>query len=124
VLKEGLKRIIPERIDRISKTELGEPYVFDGWRFDCSGEECLFYRYNCDCGIKVEHRRVVISELEELLEDCCDKLTINQDDFQRICPKTFASGPCGYEVSMKLLEILKLGHMNTEEGYFEVRRGY
>ncbi len=108
MLQEKLKEIIPKKTKEFAKFEKDEPYYYDGWREDRYGECCLYYWFWNKDKTKKNQKRIVISELVQLLKVVIenDVIYITRDMFKKMCAKTESEGPCGFTVSVRLLETL------------------
>lgn len=105
-LEYELKRLIPDKYDELEKFENPDPYHFDSWAPDRSGESCMYYWFWNKSKTRRNKKRVVPSEVQNLLENCQDKKYIKRGDFKKYCPNSETAGPCGFVVTTRMLEYL------------------
>jgi hypothetical protein len=107
-LEQSLKKIIPDTYSTFPKLERGDPYHFDRWDSDINGDLCLYYWFWNKNQTKKNKKRVVISEMEELIRNSLKKGHITRKDFQNYCPISKSEGSCGFAVVGRLLEYLDI----------------
>lgn len=73
MLEQSLKKIIPDTYSTFPKLERGDPYHFDRWDSDINGDLCLYYWFWNKNQTKKNKKRVVISEMEELIRNSLKK---------------------------------------------------
>lgn len=108
MLEQSLKKIIPNTYSTFPKLERGDPYNFNRWDLDINGDLCLYYWFWNKNQTKKNKKRVVISEMEELIRNSLKKGYINREDFQNCCPISESAGPCGFAVVGRMLEYLDI----------------
>ena len=106
MLEQRLSEIIPKPNSTFPKLKSSDPYYFDQWRTDLNGEMCLYYWFWNKKGTKKNKKRVVISEVEELIRNCRPRGHISRDDFGKYCYTSNSAGPCGFAVTGRMLEYL------------------
>lgn len=80
MLEQRLREIIPNPIDKFKELEKEKHYFFDGWRKDRKGEKCLYYWFwNLERTGK-NKKRVVISEVKDLIRNCLTRGYISRED--------------------------------------------
>lgn len=119
MLRIKLQEIIPEKVDKFPKFERGEPYHFDRWEFDNNGEFCLYYWFWKKKKIGKNKKRVVISEVVSLLNFVLkNKIILFPNKlFKKICPVTQSAGPCGFTVTVWILECLGIAKYERRKGF-------
>ena len=106
MLKQRLIEITPKTNSTFPKLESGDPYHFDHWGTDLNGEMCLYYWFwNLERTGK-NKKRVVISEVEDLIRNCLTQGHISRNDFKKYCHTSNSAGPCGFAVTVRMLEYL------------------
>lgn len=108
MLEQRLREIIPNTISKFPKLESGDPYYFDHWDIDLNNEMCLYYWFWNKNRTKKNKKRVVISEIKELIRNCLTRGQITNEDFKNYCPVSESAGPCGFAVTGRLLEYLSI----------------
>ena len=116
MLKDELRAMIPSKYNKFDKLESEDPYHFDSWGMDKYGNECLYYWFYSKDKSKRNQKRVVISEIENLLRDNVNQEIINRSNFRDCCKTTFKAGECGYAVIARLLEYLGIAKYQKESG--------
>ncbi len=116
MLNAELKAIIPSKYRTFEKLERGDPYNFDSWRNDTYGNECLYYWFYSKNKSKKNQKRVVVMEIVNLLRNNIDSEKIKRLDFKKYCPTTLSAGPCGYAVTIRLLEYLGVARYLGRDG--------
>jgi len=116
MLKDELRAMIPSKYNKFDKLESEDPYHFDSWGMDKYGNECLYYWFYSKDKSKRNQKRVVISEIENLLRDNVNQEIIKRSDFEEHCPVTLSAGPCGYAVTVRLLEYLGIAKYQGRSG--------
>ncbi len=116
MLKKELKSIVPSRYNKFDKLESEDPYYFDSWGIDKYGNECLYYWFYSRNKSKKNQKRVVVSEVDNLLRNSINKTIITKSDFEKYCPTTLSAGPCGYAVIVRLLEYLGIAQYKGRSG--------
>jgi hypothetical protein len=109
MLEQRLREIIPTPNSTFPKLESGDPYYFDQWKTDLNGEMCLYYWFWNKNRTKKNKKRVVISEVEKLIRNCLTRGQITRDDFRIYCSISESAGPCGFAVTVRMLEYLGIG---------------
>ena len=114
-----LKNIIPNAYTEFDELKSNKKYFFCKWGIDKYNEECLYYWFYSKDKSKKNVKRVVICELEKLLKYCkVNNITIvNREMFANICNITYTNGPCGYCVSIRMLEYLNLAEYIGANGF-------
>lgn len=106
MLEQRLREIIPDTISKFPKLESGDPYYFDRWDIDLNNEMCLYYWFWNKNRTKKNKKRVVISEIKELIRNCLTRGKITREDFKNYCPISESAGPCGFAVTGRMFESL------------------
>ncbi len=79
---------------------------------------CLYYWFWNKNRTKKNKKRVVISEVEELIRNCLTREQINRKDFEEYCHTSNSAGPCGFAVTVRALEYLGIGrYLGRKEGF-------
>ena len=104
MLEQRLREIIPKPINKFKQLRKKKYYFVDGWRKDKNGEMCLYYVVGNN-----NKKRVVISEVEKLIRNCLTQGQISREDFRIYCPVSESAGPCGFAVTVRMLEYLGIG---------------
>ncbi|MDI6811278.1 MAG: hypothetical protein QMD80_06375 [archaeon] len=123
MLKQRLREIIPNPNSTFPKLESGDQYYFDQWGTDLNNEMCLYYWFWDRNRNKKNKKRVVISEVEELIRICLTRGQITRDDFRIYCPVSESAGPCGFAVTVRMLEYLGIGQYLGRGLGFEIGDG-
>jgi len=116
MLIDELKAIIPSKYDKFDKLKSGDPYHFESWGKDDAGNEYLYYWFCSKDKLKKNYKRIVISEIENLLRDNVNQKIINRSNFEKHCPITSSAGGCGYVVTARLLEYLGIAKYQGRSG--------
>lgn len=87
-----------------------DPYVFVKWAEDRAGNFCMYYKFPSRDGTKMNQKRVVVKELESLLRGRLDADALWSDRaiFEQTCPITNGAGSCGFIVSVRMFEYLRI----------------
>lgn len=109
MLEQRLREIIPNQKSTFPKLESGDPYYFDQWRIDSNGEMCLYYWFWNRNRTKKNKKRVLVSEIENLIRNCLKQGQISRKDFKKYCHTSNSAGPCGFAVTVRMLEYLDIG---------------
>lgn len=120
VLDRSLREIIPDKYSTFPKLEKGDPYHFDHWGKDTNGEDCLYYWFWNKDQTKKNKKRVVISEIDALIENKISNGHISRDDFKKLCPISESAGSCGYTVVGRMLEYLEIAKYLGRGSGFEI----
>ena len=118
ILKE-LKNIIPNKYTEFNELTTNKKYYFKEWDTDKYNEECLYYWFYSIDKSKKNTKRVVIRELVELLDYCKinNIIKVDRQLFADKCNITYTNGPCGYCVSIRMLEFLNLARYKDSNGF-------
>jgi len=102
MLEQCLKEIIPNPINKFKQLKDEQKWYFvDDWRKDTRGEMCLYYVVGNN-----PPKRVVISEVKELLRNCLTRRQITRNDFGAYCHTSNSDGYCAFAVTGRMLEHL------------------
>ncbi len=118
-LLQELQHIIPNKYNSFNYLESNICSYYSEWNTDRNNEICMYYWfYSNDKKCKYE-KRIVIKELRHLLQFCINKniLIINRKLFSAICQSTYDAGPCGYTVSIRMLEFLEVAKYQGRDGF-------
>lgn len=119
MLLQRLQEIIPKPYFEFPKGLNDEdPYVFVKWAEDRAGNYCMYYKFPSRNGQKMNQKRVVIKELEILLRNRLEvnDLWISRETFNQHYPITKSAGTCGFVVSCRMLEYLKIATYHANQG--------
>jgi len=109
MLEQRLRGIIKPN-STFPKLESGDPYYFDHFDADLNNEICLYYWFwSINRTKKNKGTRVVISEVEELIRNCLTQRQITRKNFEKYCHTSNSDGPCGFAVTVRMLEYLGIG---------------
>jgi len=101
MLEQRLREIIPNPNSTFRELEKEEICSFDRWDTDKKNRVCLYYVVG-----NKNKKRVVISEIEELIRNCLTRGQINRKDFEVYCHTSNSDGACGFAVMGRMLEYL------------------
>jgi hypothetical protein len=119
MLEAVLRNEIPSNLSTFDKlTEGQDPYFFDKWDKE-NGTLILRYWFWDKNKIKKNRKRVFINEIESLLRNGISKNSITRDDFRVHCPRTNGDGPCGFAVTIRTLEHLRV--VEIIEGTYRIK---
>ncbi len=119
---KNLEKLLKEKIDGneivFNKLESNDPYYFDRIGKDKYGNVCLYYWFWDKTHNRKNKKRVVISEIENLIKSCLSKECIRNIDYKEHCPVTATPGSCGFSVIVRILEAFNLGrYLSRKEGF-------
>ena len=117
MLEFKLQELIPRQISEFPKLIAGDPYYFVRWHSDLHGSLCLYYRFNSSDGVKILRKRVHLSEMRIALQHLRDYGTFDRSAYERICPKSSSSGPCGFTVLGRTFEALQIASYSGKKGF-------
>jgi|GEM_PF-134463 len=120
VLDRNLRELIPDKYSTFAKLEKGDPYHFDHWGQDTNGEDCLYYWFWNKDQTKKNKKRVVISEIDALIENKISNGHISREDFKNSCPISESAGSCGFTVVGRVLEYLEIAKYLGRGSGFEI----
>ena len=126
MLEQRLREIIPRPKSKFPELEKEKTHLFfddDCWITDLNGEMCLYYWFWNKKGTKKNKKRVVISEVEELIRNCRPRGQISRVDFRKYCHTSNSAGPCGFAVTVRALEYLGIGRYLGRKDGFEIVDG-
>src|SRR6266498_239196 len=104
MLEETLRKIIPSQLKSFRKLTAGHDlYYFGSWDIDNDTSILRYWFWNRS-KTKQNKKRVFINEIEELLKYSLLAKGISRQDFQMYCPRTLNDGPCGFAVTIRILE--------------------
>jgi len=108
MLEDALKAVIPCELNSFPKlTEEGDHYFFDRWDRDRdTGMPLLRYTYWSPDGTREYRKKILIPEVERLLESAIGAGEMGREDFKKHCPRTDANGPCAFAVIVSAFEHL------------------
>ncbi len=106
MLVQRLREIIPNPNSTFPMLGSGGQYYFDQWRLDLNGEMCLYYCFWNRNRTKKNKKRVVISEVEDLIRNCRTHGHITRKDFEKYCHTSNSAGHCSFTVTVRMLEYL------------------
>ena len=101
MLEQRLRGIIPKPNSSFRELVKEETYSFDRWDTDKKNRVCLYYVVG-----NKNKKRVVISEVEELIRNCLTRGQITREDFKEYCHTSNSDGACGFAVTGRMLEYL------------------
>jgi hypothetical protein len=121
MLEDALQAVIPGEISTFPKlTGEGDHYFFDRWDRDRdTGAPLLRYTFWSPDGRREYRKKIVIPEVERLLESAIADGEMGRQDFKKHCPRTDANGPCGLAVIVGILEHLGIVR-NTAWGVYSI----
>jgi hypothetical protein len=121
MLEDALKAVIPDEIRTFPKlTEEGDHYFFDRWDRDRdTGAALLRYTYWSPDGTREYRKKILVPEVERLLESAIGAGQMGRQDFKRHCPRTDADGPCGLAVIVAIFDHLGILR-RTEWGVYSI----
>ena len=120
MLEQHLREIIPNTNSTFPKLESGDPYYFDHFGTDLNKEMCLYYWFWNRNRTKKNKKRIVLSEIEELIRNCLTGGYITREDFRNCCPISESAGPCGFAVAGRILEYIGIAQYLGREFGFEI----
>ena len=120
VLDMNLREIIPNKYSTFPKLGKGDPYHFDHWGQDTNGEDCMYYWFWNKDQTKKNKKRVVISEIDDLIENNISNGHISREDFKNSCPISESAGSCGFTVVGRVLECLGIAKYLGRGSGFEI----
>ena len=104
MLEQALKKAIPNQLSSFNKLTAGhDPYYFTSWD-KANGVSILRYWFWDKTKTKKNQKRVFINEVEQLLRNSLRVKRISRADFDKYCPRTLSDGPCGFAVTIRILE--------------------
>jgi len=108
MLEDALRAVIPEELSAFPKlTEEGDHYFFDRWDRDGdTGLPLLRYTYRSPDGAREYRKRIIVPEVERLLESAICAGEMGREDFKTHCPRTDANGACAFAVIVAAFEHL------------------
>ena len=118
-LYNDLKKIIPNNFNTFNALTQNKKYYFKEFSKDTIGNECLYYCIKLKCKSKNNNKKIIISELENLLIHCKNNniFKVNRKLFNEICKITYINGKCSYCVSIRILEYLNLAKYEDSKGF-------
>ena len=119
MLEQALKKAIPSQLSSFRKiTDGHDPYHFASWDTEASVSILRYWFWN-RTKTKQNKKRVFINEVEELLKYSLLAKRISRKDFQKYCPRTLSDGPCGFAVTIGILEHLQV--VEVVDGEYRVK---
>jgi hypothetical protein len=108
MLEEALKAVVPDEISAFPRLTADEDhYFFLRWDRDGdTGAPLLRYTYWSPDRTREYRKKILIPEVERLLESAIAAGQMGRQDFKTYCPRTDADGPCGFAVIIAILEHL------------------
>jgi len=104
MIEQALKKAIPSQLNSFRKLTPGhDPYYFTSWTAEGNTSILRYWFWN-KTKTKKNNKRVFINEVEELLNYLLGAKNITRSDFQKYCPRTLGDGPCGFAVTLRILE--------------------
>jgi hypothetical protein len=107
-MEDVLRRLIPQQYSTFAKlTNRGEagPYRFDRWDKDETGAILRYWFWSKDRTRK--HRKSVsVTEMQRALAQSIGSESFSRCIYEKACPKSFRSQPCGFAVMGRCLEFL------------------
>jgi hypothetical protein len=111
-LFEELRQIVPEKVSKFEKLggEGSAHYAFLRYGMDLADQFCLYYRNHSVSSESMQIQRVVLDELDQLLEATrMQKMVIvDRDLFRKYCPRS-SKYPSAYTVAVRLMEHAGIG---------------
>jgi len=98
----------------------GVPYTFERWHTDSDGNLCLYYSFPDRRGIERHTKRVPLAELARALKVCMDQGVLTREAFEGNCPIAQSSGPCGFAVTGRCLELLSVARYRGQGAGFKL----
>ncbi len=86
----------------------GAPYRFSRLGADTNGVVCVYYTFPSRDGKKLNEKRVPLSELVSAVEVTLKKGKFIREDFKKACPISASDGQCGFAVTGRILEFLRI----------------
>ena len=99
-----IRRIVPTKLKEFAKLQKGSPYRFECWAQDNSGADCLWYVFDSKDGKKILKKKILEIELLNALDQLETTGSFNRRKYEEFCPKSAASGPCGFAVMGRIME--------------------
>jgi hypothetical protein len=119
MLEQTLKKAIPSQLSSFNKLTDGyDPYYFASWEKE-EGISILRYWFWDKTKTRKNKKRVFINEIEELLKHSLPGNIITRDDFRKFCPRTLSDGPCGFAITIRILEYFQV--VKVANGEYEVK---
>jgi hypothetical protein len=124
MLEDALKSVVPNEIGAFRKlTEDGDHYFFDRWDRDpATGSPVLRYTYSSPDRTRTYRKKILIPEVERLLESAIGEGEMGRADFKAHCPRTDADGSCGFAVIVDILSHLGIVNRTSWGVYTIVNR--
>ena len=119
MLEQTLQKVIPSQLSNFRKlTEGYDPYCFASWDKEDSILILRYWFWN-KTQTKKNKKRVFVNEVEELLKNSLRVKKITRCEFKKYCPRTQGDGPCGFAVTIRILEHFQI--VGVVDGEYIVR---
>lgn len=110
MLEEKLKKVIPKELNQFPKiNHVDSPYYFASWDIDNeSNEPILRYWFWNKEKKRKNPKRIFLKEFEALIRNSLNSGHLMRSEYNRLCPKTYRDGTCGFAVIVAIMNHLKL----------------